>query len=62
MGRAMPDSLRKLKKLMPPLPGRRHTEVDWPLLEEHLGIVYPQSFKDFVSIYLFFRVRASQAK
>lgn len=44
-------SLEKLKSLMPPIAGQRHTVVEWPLLEKHLGIAYPQSFKDFIGVY-----------
>lgn len=47
----MDRSLRKLMKRMPPLPKQRHTVVNWDLLEEHVGLRYPDSFKDFVSVY-----------
>src|SRR5262245_25972926 len=47
----MDRALRKLMKLMPPLKRQRHTKVNWQLLEEQVGLPYPQSFKDFVSIY-----------
>jgi SMI1 / KNR4 family (SUKH-1) len=47
----MDRSLRKLMKVMPPLKGQRHTKVNWDRLEEHVGLTYPDSFKDFVSVY-----------
>jgi hypothetical protein len=47
----MDRSLRKLLKVMPPLKGQRHTKVNWGRLEEYVGLTYPNSFKDFVSVY-----------
>src|SRR4051812_38159294 len=47
----MDRSLRKLMKVMPPLKGQRHTKVNWERLEEGVGLTYPQSFKDVVSVY-----------
>jgi hypothetical protein len=47
----MDGSLRKLMKLMPPLKRKRHTKVNWDRLEEQVGLPYPDSFKDFVSVY-----------
>src|SRR3954447_11389608 len=47
----MDRSLRKLMKAMPPLKGQRHTKVKWDRLEEHVSLTYPQSFKEFVSVY-----------
>jgi hypothetical protein len=47
----MDRSLRKLMKVIPPLKGQRHTKVNWERLEQHVGLPYPESFKDFVSVY-----------
>jgi hypothetical protein len=47
----MDRSLRRLMKLMLPLKGQRHTKVNWDRLEEHVGLPYPESFKDFVGVY-----------
>jgi hypothetical protein len=47
----MDRSLRKLMKVVSPLKGQRHTKVNWGRLEECVGLTYPQSFKDFVSVY-----------
>jgi SMI1-KNR4 cell-wall len=44
-------AFRKLVKRMPPPEAPRHTDVDWPLLEEHVGLRYPESFKEFVGVY-----------
>lgn len=38
-------------KLIPPPEAPRHTNVDWPLLEKAIGLRYPDSFKEFVSVY-----------
>src|SRR5947209_386767 len=47
----MDRALQKLTKLMPPPEAPRHSEVDWRLLEEHVGLTYPESFKGFVKVY-----------
>ena len=47
----MRQSLAKLIELMPPPEAPNHREVDWPLLEEHVGLEYPRGFKEFVKVY-----------
>lgn len=47
----MSDSLQRLSERMMPHDGQEGTHVDWRLLEDHLGIAYPQSFKDYIAIY-----------
>ena len=47
----MRRSLQKLVKRLPPPEAPRHSEVDWPLLERHVGLRYPDSFKEFVGVY-----------
>ncbi|MBI3412287.1 MAG: SMI1/KNR4 family protein [Planctomycetes bacterium] len=36
---------------MPPPKSLQHTGVNWSLLEEHIGLRYPESFKEFVAVY-----------
>lgn len=47
----MHKTLSKLMRRMPAPESPRHAQVDRPLLEEHIGLQYPASFKEFVGIY-----------
>jgi hypothetical protein len=47
----MHSSLTKLMKLMPPIRNQRHTSVNWEMLEGQVGLTYPKTFKEFVSVY-----------
>jgi hypothetical protein len=47
----MDAALEKLMKRMPPLKKSPNTKVNWSLLEEHVGLVYPDSYKEFIAVY-----------
>lgn len=47
----MDEALRKLQKLLPPPKGQRQTKVNWTRLEKHVGLTYPDSFKEYVGVY-----------
>ena len=36
---------------IPPPGNPRHSNVDWKRLEQHVGLTYPRSFKDFINVY-----------
>jgi hypothetical protein len=47
----MERSLQKLMGIIPPPPKPRSSDVDWERLEKSVGLPYPKSFKEFISIY-----------
>ena len=44
-------ALRELIELMPPTELLPFEKVDWEKLEERVGLRYPKSFKEYVSVY-----------
>lgn len=44
-------ALLELQKLIPPLQPVEEGEVNWQQLEESMGLQFPSSFKDFISVY-----------
>lgn len=47
----MDQSLLQLKNAMPPLKSTRSTNLSWNRLESRVGLTYPASYKEFVSVY-----------
>ncbi|MCA9067951.1 MAG: SMI1/KNR4 family protein [Planctomycetaceae bacterium] len=43
--------MARLIKRIPPPDDPKDANVDWDLLEEFMGLKYPQSFKDLISVY-----------
>lgn len=47
----MDTALARLTEKISPPPHPRLSNVDWPRLESSVGLVYPDSFKEFVNLY-----------
>jgi hypothetical protein len=47
----MDTALQNLMEAMPPPRRPRSTKVQWPKLEERVGLRFPESFKEYVAVY-----------
>lgn len=47
----MDEKIGELVRMMPPPSNPRFVEVQWPALEEAVGLRYPKSFKEYVAVY-----------